>query len=272
MIGALAYGARTLNEPRHAADAARAAEFVWQRLRAADGSLLRRYRDGEAAFPGQLDDHAYFARGCLELFLATHEPVWLERAATVTDVMLERFWDDTDGAFFESPVDAGGVLARLKDTFDGAELAGNSVAAEVLWRHGTLLERGDWVERARRTFAHHARRLASAPWAMPRMIAAMERGAAEAGHVVIVGPRERDDTRALLGVAESRLRADDDVVVVDDANRAALAKLAPFAAALPMREGRATAYVCVDHACRQPVQTPDELASLLDASRGARET
>ena len=242
MIGALAYGARTLSEPRHAADAARAAEFVWQRLRAADGSLLRRYRDGESAFAGQLDDHAYFARGCLELFLATHEPVWLERGAQVTDVMLERFWDDTDGAFFESPVDgsamdAGGVLPRLRDTFDGAELAGNSVAAEVLWRLGTLLERSDWVERARRTFAHHARRLASAPWAMPRMIAAMERGAAEPGHVVIVGPRERDDTRALLGVAESRLRADDDVVVVDDANRAALAKLAPFAAALPMRAG-----------------------------------
>lgn len=268
MIAALAYGARTLGEPRHAERAARAAEFVWQHLRAPDGSLLRRFRDGESALAGQLDDHAYFARACLELFLATHEPVWLERSAAVTSVLLERFWDDADGACFESPADplqAGGLLARLKDGFDGAELAGNSVAAEVLWRLGTLLERPEWCERATRSFGYHARRLAGAPWAMPRMVAIMERGAMPPGHIVIVGPRDRADTRALLAVTESRLRADDDVVVVDDANRDALAMLAPFAASLPMRDGRATAYVCVDHACRQPVQTPEALAALLDA-------
>ena len=271
MIAALAYGARTLGEPRHAQQAARAAEFVWQRLRGPQGALLRRYRDGEAALAGQLDDHAYFARGCLELFLATYEPVWLERASSVTTVMLERFWDDADGACFESPADdassplAGGLLVRLKDTFDGAELAGNSVAAEVLWRLGTLLERPDWCERAARSFAYHARRLASAPWAMPRMIAIMERGAAAPGHVVIVGPRDHADTRALLAVAEARVRADDDIVLVDDANREALKSLTPFAALLPMREGRTTAYVCVDHACRQPVHTPEQLAVLLDA-------
>ena len=291
MIAALAYGARTLGEPQNAAQAARAAEFIWSRLRTADGTLLRRYRDGEAAFAGQLDDHAYFARGCLELFLATHEPVWLERAADLTTVMIEHFWDDADGAFFESPADAGqaggllarpessepdpahradsrqagGLLARLKDSFDGAELAGNSVAAEVLWRLGTLLERPEWRERAERVFDYHARRLAAAPWAMPRLVAIMERGTAAPGHIVIVGPRDRADTRALLAVAESRLRADDDVVLVDDANRVALGALVPFAAGLPMRDGLATAYVCVDHACRQPVTALDELAALLDA-------
>ena len=265
MIAALAYGARTLNDPDYAERAVRAAEFVWHRLRAADGSLLRRFRDGESAFAGQLDDHAYYSRACLELFVATHEPVWLERAAAVTEVMLARFWDDADGALFESPADAEGVAVRLKAGFDGAELAGNSVAAEVLWRLGALLERPDWTAHAKRSVSYHARRVAAAPWAMPRMVAVMERGAASPGHVVIVGPREREDTRALVAVFESRLRADDDLVVVDEWNREALRKWAPFAAALPMCEERATAYVCIDHACRQPVHSPEALAALLDA-------
>ena len=265
MIAALAYGARTLAAPELAARAERAAEFVWTRLRATDGALLRRHRDGESALAGQLDDHAYFARACIELFAATQAPLWLERAAAVAEVMLARFWDDAEGGFYESPPDAGGIAVRLKDGFDGAELAGNSVAAEVLWRLGTLLEREAWCAHARRLFAFYARRLASGPWAMPRLVAIMERAARAPGHVVIVGPRERDDTRALVAEYETRLRADDDLVRVDDTNREALARWVPFAAALPMREGRATAYVCVDRACRQPVTEPAALAALLDA-------
>jgi uncharacterized protein YyaL (SSP411 family) len=265
MIAALAYGARTLGEPGYAERAVRAAEFAWTRLRAADGSLLRRWRDGEAALPGQLDDHAYFARACAELYAATHEPVWLERAAAVAERMLERFWDDADGAFFESPAGAEGVRVRLKDGFDGAELAGNSVAAEELWRLGTLLERSDWRARAQRSFAFHARRLGSAPWSMPRMVAAMERAAGPPRHVVIAGEPGLAETRALVAAYESRLQPDADLVVVDAASRPRLSTLVPFAAALPMREGRATAYVCVDHACRMPVHEPDALAALLDA-------
>jgi hypothetical protein len=264
MIAALAHGARTLGEPAYAERAERAAEFVWTRLRAADGSLLRRWRDGEAAFAGQLDDHAYFARACRELHAATHSPFWLERAEMVTEAMLARFWDDAEGGFFESPADADGVRVRLKDGFDGAELAGNSIAADNLWRLGMLFERVDWCERAQRSFTFHAGRLAAAPWAMPRMIAAMERGAVAPHHVVIAGELERDDTRALVAVYESRLRPDEDLVVVVEASRGRLAKLVPFAAELPMRDGRATAYVCLDYACRQPVHEPQELAALLD--------
>jgi uncharacterized protein YyaL (SSP411 family) len=264
MIAALAHGARTLDAPDLSARAARAAEFVWTRLRTAEGGLLRRYRDGEAALPGQLDDHAYFARACLELYTATHEPRWLERAAAVTETMLARFWDDHDGAFFESPRDASGIAIRLKDGYDGAELAGNSVATEVLLRISTLLERADWRVWAERSLAFHRRQLAGAPQAMPWMVSAMERAASPPRHTVIVGPCERDDTRALIREYESRLRPDGDLVVVSDETRDALARLVAFAARMPMRDGLATAYVCRDYACRLPVHEPAEMAALLE--------
>ncbi|MFM8559475.1 MAG: thioredoxin domain-containing protein, partial [bacterium] len=168
-IAALAHGARALDEPALAARAVRAADFVWDHLRAADGTLRRRWREGEAAGEGQLDDHAYYAHACLELFVATHEPRWLERAATVTTQLVERFRDPVAGGFFETrladPASSDAALPRLKDGFDGAEGAGNSIAAEVLWRLGALLDRPEWTEQARRSFAYHARRLAPAPWA-----------------------------------------------------------------------------------------------------------
>src|SRR5262249_31258460 len=115
MIAALAFGAGTLGRPALAERAARAAGCILGHLRAPDGSLRRRGREGEAALPGQLDDHAYFARACLELYLATFDPLWLERAAEVAEVMIARFRDDAAGGFFESPADAGGVRIRLKE-------------------------------------------------------------------------------------------------------------------------------------------------------------
>ena len=59
-------------------------------------------------------------------------PRWLERAVALTEVQVARFWDERDGAFFESPAGRRHVRVRMKDGFDGAELAGNSIAAENL--------------------------------------------------------------------------------------------------------------------------------------------
>jgi uncharacterized protein YyaL (SSP411 family) len=234
------------------------------RLRAPDGSFLRRWREGEAALPGQLDDHAYFARACLELFLATFDAVWIERAAEVTAVLRARFRDTSAGGFFESPADAGGVRVRLKEGFDGAEIAGNSIALETLWRLGTLLERDDWRADAQRGFAWFSGRLADGAWAMPWMVAGIERAARPPRSLVVAGSRTDPATRALVAVYESGLRPDDDLLLVDEGNRASLAALAPFAGNLPLRNGRPTAYVCREFACENPVHEPQELATLLD--------
>ena len=265
MIAALAKGARALGDPALATLAVRAAEFVWTHSRQADGSLHRRWRDGEAGAAGQLDDHAYFARGCLELYAATHEPLWLERALALTETMIERFWDDDEGACFESPAGDASVRVRMKDGFDGAEMAGNSIAAEVLVRLGELLDRADLREKANATFAYYARRLAGNAWAMPRMLCAMDRAAGPSRQVVIAGGRDADDTRALLAVFERRLRPADEIVLVDGASREALSSLAPFTATLQPMDGHAAAYVCVDYACRLPVANADAFAAQLDS-------
>ncbi|MEK7765160.1 MAG: thioredoxin domain-containing protein, partial [bacterium] len=74
MISALAYGAQVLDDPRYSAAAAKAAEFVLTKMRRPDGRLLRRYRAGEAAVPGFLDDYAFMALGLLDLYEATFDP------------------------------------------------------------------------------------------------------------------------------------------------------------------------------------------------------
>jgi len=57
MISAFARGGATLEEPRYADAARRAAEFLIARVyHPQSGTLLRRWRQGEAAIPAFLDD------------------------------------------------------------------------------------------------------------------------------------------------------------------------------------------------------------------------
>jgi len=268
-IAACAKGARVLGEPALARAAERAATFAWERLRdPATGTLRRRWRDGEAAGEGQLDDHAYLVRGLLELYRATFAPLWLERAVALTETQVSRFWDEADGAFFESPAGDASVRVRMKDGFDGAEMAGNSVAAENLVRLASLTEREDWRLKSARVLDYYARRLSGNAWAMPQMLVAMDLAAHPARHVVVAGePSPGRD--ALLAAARERFRPFDDLLVVDDASRGRLARLAPFAASLGPREGRATGYVCIDRVCRLPVTDPAEFAAQLDETAPA---
>jgi uncharacterized protein len=266
MISAFARGARVLDDPGLAVCATRAAEFVWTALRSGDdGALLRRWCEGEAAGAGQLADHAAYAIGCVDLYQATHDPRWLERAVAVTGAMIECFDDPARGGFFESPPGDPSIRVRMKDGFDGAEIAGNSLAVYAVQALGALLGRRDWLDRAGRALATYRARLAGSAWAMPRMLVAMDLAAGPVRHVVVAGDPEAAGTRALIREFDRRFLPRDLLLVADGAERSrGLADLAPFAAALTPQAGRPAAYVCVDHACRLPVTDVRAFAALLD--------
>jgi uncharacterized protein YyaL (SSP411 family) len=258
------------------ARAERAATFAWEHLRdAKSGAFSRRWAAGEAGAPGQMDDYAYLALGLIDLYQAGHDPVWLDRAVQVVEAMVARFWDPKDGGFFESPAGDMRIRVRMKDGFDGAEMAGNSIAALDLQLLGTLLDRRDWLEIAHQAFDYYSRRLATGAAAMPQMLVAMELASATPRHIVIAGAPEQPDTRAMIGAFDRRFLPHDVLLLADGgARQKALAALAPFVAPLSRKNGRATAYVCVDYACRLPTDDLaafsaqlDERASTLRGSR-----
>ena len=154
---------------------------------------------------------------------------------------------------------------RLKDAYDGAEVAGNSIAAWNLQRLGTLLDRADWTRKAARVFEYYGRRLEPYASAMPRMLTAMDLERATPRHVVVAGDPRAADTRAMVRTFEQRFLPDDLLMVVDGGeSQKRLARLAPFVAPLARQNGRATAYVCVGYSCRLPTTDLTTFAAELD--------
>ncbi|NOT34287.1 MAG: thioredoxin domain-containing protein [Candidatus Eisenbacteria bacterium] len=268
MISAFARGARVLDDASLAARAERAAEFVWNELcHGGERELSRRWRDGESAGPGQLDDHANLALAFVDLNEATQEVRWLERAVAITERMVARHWDAEHAGFFEAAAGDASIRVRLKEGFDGAEMAGNSVALRVLETLARLTGRTEWSTMARLTAAYFRGRLADGAAAMPQMLVALEELESPPRHVVIAGDPVHADTRALIAEHARRYLPHDRLLVTGSAAaHERLAVVAPFTASLVAREGRATAYVCENFVCQMPIQDPRAFAAQLDAA------
>ena len=265
MISAFARGGATLDEPRYAAAARRAAEFLIARVYdPQSGALLRRYRQGEAAIPAFLDDYAFFAQGLLDLYEAQFDLRDLELAIRLTEKQMELFEDPEQGAFFASAADDASLVMRVKEDYDGAEPSGNSVAAMNLLRLARFTNRSGFRESAERMLAAFASRLAAAPAALPLMLAACEWLLGEPREIVLVGDRGDAGTLALLRALHSRFVPNRVVMLVDSPEaRRALAAAIPSIEFMEKIEGRASAYVCRNYTCQLPVTESEKLAELI---------
>jgi hypothetical protein len=265
MISALARGGAVLHEPRYAEAARAAAGFVLSHMYdAASGTLLRRYRAGEAAIPGFLEDYALVTQGLLDLYEARFEMEWLEMAARLTRKQLELFEDREGGGFFSAAAGPDLVL-QVKEDYDGAEPSGNSVAAMNLLRLARMTGRVEFREAAERTLAGFSAKLDAAPSALPQMLAACEFLLGAPREVVLVGDRGGEDTVALIRELHTRFAPNQVALLVDSPEtRRKLAEGIPAIESMRMVQGRATAYVCRDYACQAPVFEAEKLGALLE--------
>ena len=132
MIDAFAYGYDVLGEKRYLTAASKAARFILDTMRKPDGELLHTYTAGAVKQDAYLDDYAFLVRGLLGLYRATGDEQWLDFARTLTDKMIQLFWDDRNGGFYYTKADAEHLIVRSKKPYDSAIPSGNAVAVENL--------------------------------------------------------------------------------------------------------------------------------------------
>ncbi len=158
MIDALAYGYQILGEERYLDAAAKAARFILDTLRKPDGELWHTYTAGVIKQDAYLDDYTFLVRGLLRLHQATGEKQWLDSAQTLTDKMIQLFWDNKNGGFYYTKADAKHLIVRTKKPFDSAIPSGNAVAVKNLLALGA-----DYREYAEKTLRSFTESMAQSP-------------------------------------------------------------------------------------------------------------
>ncbi len=268
MIGAFARGARFLGDRRYLRAAVNAAGFITERLRE-NGVLLRRFRQGEARFEAHLDDYAFLVSGLLDLFEASGEGRWLEKAVQLTEQQIAVFHDAGGRGFFETSGRDAMVLVRMKEQYDGEEPSGNSAAAMNLIRLSRMIDRPAWESLASGTVANFGGTLGSQPGVMPLMASALAFIRTSPGQVVVAGRREDPRTESMLNVISARYVPTTVTIPLDPGPDGECPRsLNPFLRNLTPTAGEPAAYVCRNFVCDLPVSNAESLETLLDQKPG----
>jgi hypothetical protein len=266
MISALARAGQVFDRADYTAAAVTAGALVEARLiDGASFTLQRRFRQGQAGVDGLLEDYAFLVQAFLDLYEASFDPRWLRLAARLQTTQDTLFWDQKDGAYFSTREDAAHLLARMKEDYDGAEPAANSVSAMNLLRLWQLLENDAWREKADATFRALSGRVARSGAAVPQLVAALDFRESTPKQIVIAGERGASDTQAMLRLVHDRFIPNKVLALVDGGpSQAELVAMVPFLDGMVRRNGRATIYVCENYVCKLPTSDPAVAVRLLD--------
>jgi uncharacterized protein YyaL (SSP411 family) len=259
MIAALAKAGQAMGDERYQQAAVEAADFFLKTMR--EGNVLfHRFVKGERAVEGFLDDYAFLSWGLIEVYEAGFDEKYLKAAFELTNVMVQRFWDDANGGFFFASKTAADVLAKRKGVYDGALPSGNSVALLNLLRLARLSNNPAYEEKAVNMNRAFAVDVKGSPAANTFFLLGVDFVAGPAYSVVIVGEPIEVDTLDLL----RRLRAEYMPNTVVSLKRPATAGLG-----YERIGGKATAYVCHDQMCLPPTNNVLKMLELLGLGQGS---
>ncbi len=262
VLRALAEAGSVLGREDYLAAARTNGAFLLETLRES-GKLLRTWKDGSAKVPAFLEDHAGLGNALLTLYEVTLEPRWLQEALGLAEQVVQLFWEEDEGLFYDAPRDGERLVMRPRDIPDNATPSGNSLAVELLLRTAALCGEERLREPALRTLARTAETMRRFPSAFGRLLSALTLHLDPPVEVVLLARGGGARLREMLDAAHHPYLPNR-VVAGGDPE-----KLPPF----PLFQGRRpqgdgpTAYVCRSFTCSAPIHDPGDLLEELEREK-----
>jgi uncharacterized protein YyaL (SSP411 family) len=265
MIAALAKAYQVFGDQAYAASARRAAGFILKNLKTAEGRFLRRYRQGNVAYPGYLDDYAFMIWGLIELYEATFDVSYAEEAIALNEAMIEIFWDEQGGGLYFTGKGNERLITRSKEIYDGALPSGNSVAALNFLRLGRITGNTDLERRAEELARAFSGLVAERPMGCTQLMVGLDFMVGPSQEIVIAGDPALDTTRAMVNFIQRSFLPNKILLLrAQGPMGKRLASLAPFLASMRPMDGGPTVYVCEGYACKTPISDMDTLKAALN--------
>ena len=173
MIGAYAYLYQVLANPLDYRSAKKAAEFIVNSVKLADGNLARIYKDGNAKINAFLDDYAFMASGLIDLYEADFNPTWLEQSLNLTKEAC-RLFSNGNGCYYLTALTGEELAGRPLSGIDQAIPGGVGVHVENLMRLAVFSGETDLNKEVERIFEAYSSQMAQNNWSYATLISALD--------------------------------------------------------------------------------------------------
>ncbi|WP_321421902.1 thioredoxin domain-containing protein [uncultured Methanobacterium sp.] len=261
VIVALALAGNLFGREDYLMAAGDAVKFIMTKLHH-QGRLKHRWRDGEAAVDGNLDDYAYLIWGLLELYEATFQPEYLEIALKLNQTLLEHFLDQDNGGFYFTSDFTQKILVRQKEAYDTALPSGNSVQMMNLEKISLIIDDMKIRETSQGLESYFAPMITQSPSAFTMFLSAIILKVGPSFQVVIIGEKDSPDTQVLLNTIKKEYLPNV-VLILKSSDDSLINQITGSLEHKTMVNGQATAYVCGNGTCHAPVNNPDDLINIL---------
>ncbi|HEX9083799.1 MAG TPA: thioredoxin domain-containing protein [Gemmatimonadaceae bacterium] len=258
MLRGVATAAKAFGRDDFATLAIRNAEFLAREM-VHDGRVMRSHKEGVTRISGFLDDHAAVALGFLAVYELTFDERWVTHAREIADAMIEWFWDDGIGAFFDTARDAEQLITRPRDVTDNATPSGTSLAIELLLYLAELQQDGEYRRRAIHALETLAEPMLRFPTAFGHLLGCADMELHGAIEVALVGETSHPGFRALERMVAERYVPSLVLAGGAPGSRSTVKLLENR----PLVDDKPTAYVCRGYACDKPVTDPEALSDQL---------
>lgn len=248
---AMAKAALVLREETYLDAAKNAHAFICKNMTDENNRLFLRWRDGEKAHRGCLDDYAVYGLALLELYQASFDPVYLKEAVLRGEQMTAFFEDREMGGYYLTASDAEQLIARQKETYDGALPSGNSAAAMLLSKLSGYTGDVRWQDAATRQNCFLAGRIGDFPYGHSFGLLALMETLYPSRELVVVSA---DDTipEALKNYLSQNSSFLLTVLFKTPKNAAVLGDTVPFTKDYPIPEAGCMYYLCQQGMCKAP--------------------
>ena len=274
MISAYARAGLILGKQQYTDRAVQAAEFILNNLYKPAGLdqvaqlqqtnkiLYRNYKDGKARHTAYLDDYAFFIAALIDLYEATSNIHWLEKAIELDTVLQDRY-EDQDGGFFMTARGRTDLIAREKPVRDGAEPSGNSIALLNLLRLAEYTTDKSYSIRAEKMLTIFPTGTSANPMVLSEMLVALDFLTDRVKEIIIVTPPGKKETADIfLQILRKTYLPNRILTIVEEGEDAARqAQFIPPVQGKTTLMGKTTAYVCEQGSCHLPTTDPKVFAS-----------
>lgn len=266
MISAFARAFQVLRDDSYLEDAEQAGRFLLSRLvEPTTGKLLRRYRDGEAKYDAHLTDYAFFIQGLLDLYEASFQIEWLEKAIKLMEDQIILFYDNDCGGFFETSGTDSTILVRMKEAHDNAEPSGNSISVLNLLRLSQIIGSMRYHTMAMKSLACFGENIEKNPQAYLQFLVALDFSLSKPMQIVLAGNRMHPMVCEMIDEIHRRFLPNKIMLFADASEgQEFLSRFVPFFGKLTTVRGKQMVYICENYTCELPTSDVRTMIQILD--------